>query len=293
MQAPDRVTETLVRWASEQGGIRAVILTSSRANPGQADLLSDYDIILVVTDTAAFGKENGWQTGFGTPMVRWGDEARIHGLATYFRGVVYESGVKIDYTIWPTKLLELVVQNKGLPDVLDVGYRVLLDKDGITGRLSPPTYTAYIPDKPTENEYRALIEEFWWATTYAAKSLWRNELVFAKSFIFEHEIRLEVLTRLLGWLIEIDHDWSLPLSGHGRWLERLLPKQTWLELTSTYVGANIDENWNTLFRIAALFRRVATQVGDSLGYSYPAELDDAMIVYLHEVRNIPQPPTTS
>jgi hypothetical protein len=36
-----------------------------------------------------------------------------------------------------------------------------------------------------------------------------------KSFMFEHEIRLEVLTPLLGWLIEIEHDWSQGFGGPG------------------------------------------------------------------------------
>src|SRR5438105_4157381 len=32
----------------------------------------------------------------------------IFGRTTYFRGVVYEDGVKVDYTIWPDELLERI-----------------------------------------------------------------------------------------------------------------------------------------------------------------------------------------
>jgi aminoglycoside 6-adenylyltransferase len=287
VQTLDQVTDALVRWASEQGGIRALILTSSRANPGQADLLSDYDVILVVTDAASFGGRNGWQTGFGTPLVRWRDEGSLHGVTTYFRLLVYEDGTRIDYTIWPSELLERVVQHQRLPDALDFGYRVLVDKDCLTKGLHPPTFTAFVPAKPTDKEYRALVEEFWLATTEAAKGLWRNELIFVKSFMFEHEIRLGVLTPLLGWLIEIEHDWSLPLRWTGRGLERLLPPDISSEVLSTYAAESIDENWDVLLRLVALFRKVATQVGASLGYSYPTELDDAMISYLHQVQDLP------
>lgn len=289
METSDEVLRKLIRWASEQSVIRAVVLTSSRTDPARSDDLSDYDVILVVTDAAAFGREDDWQSGFGRPMVRWGDEDELHGLRTYFRLVVYEDGTRIDYTIWPSELLERVVQHPRLPDALDVGYRVLVDKDGLTKGMHPPTFNAHVPAKPTEKEYRALVEEFWLATTEAAKGLWRNDLIFVKSFVFEHEIRLEVLTPLLGWLIEIEHDWSLPLRWTGRGLERLLPPDISSEVLSTYAAESVDENWDVLQRLVVLFRKVATRVGDSLGYRYPSELDDAMLEYLHRVRSLPAP----
>ena len=94
---------------------------------------------------------------------------------TYFRGLIYADGTKIDYTIWPDALLDRVAEEPTLPDMLDVGYRVLLDKDGRASRWKPPSYRAHIPAKPTETEYRDLVEEFWWSMTYIAKSLWRDE----------------------------------------------------------------------------------------------------------------------
>jgi aminoglycoside 6-adenylyltransferase len=289
MDEQDRVLEKLIRWASEQSAIRAVVLTSSRVDPNRADLLSDYDVILVVTDAAAFGREDGWQSGFGRPLVRWGDEDELHGLSAYSRLVVYEDGTRIDYTIWPSELPARVIQHPRFPDALDVGYRVLVDKDGLTKGLNAPTFTAHVPAKPTEKEYRALVEQFWLATTETAKGLWRSDLIFVKSFMFEHEIRLEVLVPLLGWLIEIEHDWSVPLRWTGRGLDRLLPPDISSEVLSTYAAESVDENWDVHLRLVALFRKVATQVGDSLGYKYPTELHDAMMEYLHRVRSVPRP----
>jgi hypothetical protein len=113
---------------------------------------------------------------YGEPMVRWGDQGEVCGLTTYFRGLVYADGTKIDYTIWPEALLDRIAEEPVLPDMLDVGYRVLLDKDGRASRWKPPAYRAHIPAKPTATEYRDLVEEFWWSMTYIAKSLWRDEL---------------------------------------------------------------------------------------------------------------------
>jgi aminoglycoside 6-adenylyltransferase len=78
-------------------------------------------------------------------MVRWGDQGEMHGLATYFRGVIYQQYVKIDYSIWPVELLERIAAEAFLPDQLDVGYRVLLDKDQRTAGWKQPSYQVHIP----------------------------------------------------------------------------------------------------------------------------------------------------
>jgi len=51
----DKVLDTLVAWGERTHGIRAMILTSTRARPdGPVDEFSDYDVILAVTDQASF-----------------------------------------------------------------------------------------------------------------------------------------------------------------------------------------------------------------------------------------------
>jgi aminoglycoside 6-adenylyltransferase len=208
-------------------------------------------------------------------------------MTTYFRGVIYEDGVKVDYTVWPDALLERVAEAAALPEGLDVGYRVLLDKDARTAGWRAPTYRAHIPAKPTRAEYDALVEEFWWDATYIAKSLWRGEIVFAK-FMLDYDAKFVALRRFLEWRIEIDHEWSLKPGAYGRGLERLLPHDIWSELASTYVGTDLEENWSALFRTTALFRRIAAEVGDALGYVYPQDLHEAATAHLEGVRKLPR-----
>jgi aminoglycoside 6-adenylyltransferase len=282
------VLERLVSWGETHPSIRAMILTSSRAKRDSgADVLSDYDLIVAVRDAAEFAANDALASGYGQPLVRWGDQSELYGMTTYFRGVIYEDGVKVDYTVWPDALLEQVTEEAALPEDLDVGYRVLLDKDARTSGWQPPTYRAHIPAKPTEAEYEALVDEFWWDTTYVAKSLWRGEVVFTK-FMLDYDAKFVAMRRFLEWRIEVDHDWSLKPGAYGRGLEGLLPAEIWAELASTYVGTDVEENWNALFRTTALFRRVATEVGDALGYAYPQQVDDDVTAHLDGVRKLPQ-----
>ena len=87
---------------------------------------------------------------------------------------------------------------------------------------------------------------------------------------------------------EIDHKWSWKPGAVGRGLKKHLDAETWNELASTYVGADIDENWDALFKTTALFRRIALEVGHALGYRYPSELDERMTSYLQSIRNLEQ-----
>jgi len=280
------VVDKLVAWGAAHPLVRAMILTSSRTRPyGPVDLLSDYDLILAVSDVRPFAFADAWLSEYSRPMVRFSDQGEEHGLTTYFRGVVYQNYVKIDYSICPVEVLERITAEAPLPE-LDMGYRVLLDKDQRTAGWKQPTYQAYIPSRPTEAEYQALVEEFWWGATYVAKSLWRDELIFAK-WVLDADLKLETMRRMLEWRIEIDHHWKVAPGVHGRVIERLLPPDIWKEFASTYVSLDVEETWAALARVIALFRQGALDVGHALGYTYPQRVDDQVSTYLKAIREMP------
>jgi aminoglycoside 6-adenylyltransferase len=281
------VLAPLVAWAEAEPAVRAMILTSTRARPDAAvDALSDYDVIVLVDDVPAFVAREAWLDARPGALARWGDEGERFGERTVFHGIVYADGTKIDWSIWPETLLELVAAAPELPDQLDVGYRVLLDKDGRTTGWAPALHRAHIPRPPTADEYRAIVEEFWWSTTYVAKGLWRGEVVFAK-FALDTDAKLGALRPMLEWLVELGRDWSWKPGAYGRGLEQALPPDLRAELKATYAGAGIEENWEALFRTTALFRRAARKVADALEFEYPQDVDDGVTDHLQHVRALP------
>jgi aminoglycoside 6-adenylyltransferase len=250
------------------------VLTSTRARvEGPPDALSDYDVIVALDDLSAFDPV----AAYGTPAARWGDEHDVHGTSTLFRGVVYNDGVKVDWTVWPARVTELIAAH-GLDDSLDVGYRVLLDKDGTTGRWAAPTFRAHIPAKPTEAEYVALVEEFWWSATYIAKADARGERLFSR-FILEVDLTHTVLRRMLEWLIETGRDWNWRPGANGRGIERELPVE---------LAAELDAAAGSFDRTVTLFRRTAREVGDSLDYVYPQLADDVVSAYIADLKIPPE-----
>jgi aminoglycoside 6-adenylyltransferase len=232
-------------------------------------------------------RDDGWLGWWGTPLTRFNEDWVRDGHGGITRLVLYDDGTKVDHQVWTVDFFREQVARPRLPALLDAGYRVLLDKDGIANGLPPATRTAHIPARPTEAEYLRCVHEFWWETCYVAKNIWRDEL-FQMKYSFDAVIKFQELRLMLEWHAEIDHGWSARPGAYGRGLRKLLRPDVWAEVEATFVGPGTEENWQALFRTGALFRRVAVEVAEHLGYAYPHEMDAGMVAYWERVRALPR-----
>jgi aminoglycoside 6-adenylyltransferase len=257
------------------------------------DRFSDYDVILVVRDIHPYYAERGWLQDFGEVLVSYWDPIHVEpdfGLERVSSVIQYANGLKIDFTFWPVALLQQIAAAAVLPAELDAGYLVLLDKDQLTAGMSSPTYTAYIPTRPTEQTYQTLVEEFFSDAPYVAKCLWRDELLPAK-WCLDYDMKHVYLRQMLEWRVESEHNWSVPVGALGKGLKKRLPAALWSQLEGTYAGAGLEENWQALFRTIDLFRLVAVEVAQHLGYSYPYQLDQQVTAYVQTIKQQAHPTT--
>ncbi|MEE8573074.1 MAG: aminoglycoside 6-adenylyltransferase, partial [Gemmatimonadota bacterium] len=137
----DQVVSSLVRWGEERAAVRAIILTSTRANPrAHVDPFSDYDVIVAVTDVRPFYEKRTWLDNFGPVLAVYRDPMRtLEGGERFAYITQYENGLKIDFTLCSASTLSHLAHGTALPDYLDVGYAVLMDKDDLTRGLAPAT----------------------------------------------------------------------------------------------------------------------------------------------------------
>ena len=283
----DQVIDRLKKWGACREDVRAILLTSSRASPNaKVDAFSDYDVILVVTNISDYYEDKTWLSDFGPTLVVYHDPLRKkYGSDCFSEITQYATGLKIDFNVYPKEVLTRIAAAPALPDELDVGYAVLLDKDGLTAGLRPATYRAHIPQPPTQSSYLTLVENFFHEATYVAKHLWRGDMLAAK-YNLDYAMKYLNLQRMMVWRFEIDHDWSVKPGSYGRGLQSKLSAERWRQFESTYVGLGIDENWDAFFRTVELFRDVAAEVGEHLGYPYPQDLDRRCLDYLRRVRSL-------
>lgn len=292
LQPAHDATHTIIQWAMAQDPIRAVLLTSTRAIPDSpVDVLSDYDVILVVRDIHPFVADRSWLDTFGEILVTYWDPIHpdpLFGIDKCASVIQYSDGLKIDFTLWSVDLLQQIIAAPVLLAELDAGYQVLLDKDHLTERLRQPTGKAYVPKPPTDAEYQILINDFLSDAPYVAKCLWRGELMPAK-WCLDFDMKHIYLRQMLEWRMEIDHDWSVPVGLFGKGLRKRLPPAIWSALEQTYVGPDMTDNWNALMLTMELFHQVAMEVGDSLEHTYPDALHQRVRAYVECIRQLGDP----
>ncbi len=282
----------LTRWGEARPLVRAMLLTSTRAVPNATvDALSDYDVILVVQELAPFVEDRSWLGDFGDVLVVYWDPVHPNpdvGIEQCGNVTQYTNGLKIDFTLWPVALFRQIAAAPTLEAELDAGYRVLLDKDGLTTRLQAPSFTAYVPRPPSPETYLSVINDFRSSAPYVAKCLWRDELLPAK-WCLDFDMKHPFLRQMLEWQVETAHGWSVPVGNLGKGLKKRLPPDIWAQLEQTYVGAELADNWDALFATMTLFRLVGRTVGRHLGYQYPEELHEGVESYIRHIQQLERP----
>jgi aminoglycoside 6-adenylyltransferase len=285
----DDVFASLIQWVERRESIRAMLLTSTRAVlNATVDFLSDYDVILIVEDVHPFYEDRSWLDDFGEVLVVYWDPIfpdPAHRIEKTANVTQYADGLKIDFTLWPVALFQKIVRAPALPAELDAGYRVLLDKDHLAQDMKPPTYQAYIPTRPTNEAYQVLINDFFTDVPYMGKCLLRGELLPAK-WCLDYDMKHVHLRPMLEWFVGVRYNWTVTTGSLGKGLKKQLTPEVWAQLEDTYASADIQENWEALFRTIALFRQVAIEVGDSLGYEYPLELDRRVTAFAHRMQGM-------
>jgi len=117
-----------------------------------------------------------------------------------------------------------------------------------------------------------------------AVSLLRDDLLPAM-WVLDCDMTHVYLLRILQWRMECDYEWAVPARALGKGLRKGLPADVWDELRRICVGAATADTWEALFQTMALFRQVARDVGDRLGYAYPDELDQRVTAYVRGLRD--------
>ncbi|MBV8326315.1 AadS family aminoglycoside 6-adenylyltransferase [Chryseobacterium sp.] len=287
MKLREEKLEKIIRWAEANPDIRAVLLTSSLVNPyAPVDDLSDLDVELVFNQRLPYETENEWVRFFGDPISMIEEDDTVFEGKHAMKMVLYRDHVKVDFKLYQVSEFIEEIKNESLPDDWDVGYKVLIDKDNLTKNLKPPTYQSVMIHKPTEKEFRQLINDFWWDTTYVAKCLKRGDIFYAK-FMAENILRTDYLVPLIEWCIADAHDWDqITTNKHGRLFRKYLSADQWEAVEATFSGSNTQENWAALFAFANLVHEWGTDLAQKLGFTYPVTLEKDIRAYLLEVKSL-------
>ena len=184
----------IIRWADGRPDISALVMTGSRAQrDGTVDDLSDYDLEIFTSDPESYTSSDAWMSDIASVWVYL--PTTRNGLCET-RLIIFEGGIKVDFSIRAVELLQDMVRFQRADELYDRGYRVLIDKKGLASQLPPSSYKSSVRRLPTEAEFEAAIEEFWFEASHIPKYLQRDDLWVVK---FRDWTMKERLLQMLEW----------------------------------------------------------------------------------------------
>ena len=279
MRSEQEMYDLILAVAHSDERVRLVGLNGSRANPNAPrDRFQDFDVVFAVTDMAPFLADDGWLDVFGERVILQKPEAMtlyppdLGGWFSYL--MQFTDGNRIDLILLPLS---------DIPRYLcdDTQTVILLDKDGRTGTLPPPSDQKYHVKCPSAAEFDDCCNEFYWVSVYVAKGLCRDEILFAA----EHMARYvrDALMLMLSWRVGTETDFAVSVGKCWKYIRQYLPAAEWENLLSTYRLDTPQACWDALYAAYGLFSRNAHLVAERLGYPYP-DYEKKVCAYVENLR---------
>ena len=275
MRSEKEMMALILRVANKDERVRAVAMNGSRTNANvPKDTFRDYDIVYLVSEVASFLSDPDWIDVFGKRIIVQTPEdmamfpPELGGRFTYL--MLFEDGNRMDLMLMPIEEKDKYCVEDGLTVIL-------LDKDGHMPKLSEPTDKDYWVKKPSAEFFADCCNEFWWLTTYVAKGLWRQEILYAYDHL--NSVRKMLLT-MLEWKVGIETNFSLSVGKNSKYIKNYLATDIWKRLMKTYPAGEYAHVWYSLFEAIHLFEQVAIEVATILGYRYSSEDASKVKTYL-------------
>lgn len=284
MRNETQMYQLLLKIAEEDNRILAVYMNGSRTNKNvPKDIFQDYDIVYVVPETSSFINDKDWPHKFGTILyMQYPDESPDYpnDKKNHYGWLMqFEDGVRIDLTVQTVQYTKEHIHDDKL-------CRILLDKQNILPAIPEATDADYYIKKPTEEQFHACTNEFWWCSNNLAKGLWRKEMPYVQDMT--NFVVRKQLEKMLSWKVGIRTDFQVSVGKSAKYLYRWLDESEYQGYLDTYFGGRIEEAWTAILHMCDLFERTAEYVAEKLGYTYNAVEGKAARGFLERVRQLPR-----
>lgn len=281
MRSEKEMLGLILNFAENNDFIKAVILNGSRANPNiEKDDFMDYDIVYVVEETLPFIKNKNWINHFGSILIMQEPDDPVlftpefSNKDKYTYLMQFSDGNRIDLTFASIDFAKKIC----LKDSQTI---ILLDKNKILHKISPPSEKSYFIKKPTKSEFLACCNEFWWLSTYVAKGLWRKQTVYALE-MFTQNVHPEFM-KMIRWYIGLKNNFSVNSGSYGKYFKKFLPSEMYSKLLKTYPDSNEKSIYLSLRIMCELFNKTAKEISHDLYLRYDVQEAHNVMRYIFKI----------
>ena len=284
MRSEAEMYRLLTDIAKADDRILAVYMNGSRTNVNvPKDIFQDYDVVYVVPETKSFIEDKNWIHKFGNILyMQYPDESPDYPSDkenSYGWLMQFDDGIRVDLTVQTIQYAKEHIHDDKL-------CKVLLDKEKILPDIPEPTDADYHVKKPSEAQFQACANEFWWCSNNLAKGLWRGEMPYVQdmaNFVVRRQ-----LEKMLSWKVGTKTDFQVSVGKSAKYLYRWLDAEEYQRYLDTYFGGNIEEGWAAVLGMCDLFECTSEYVAHELGYTYNVNEGKAARSFLEHVKCLPK-----
>ena len=258
----------LIVQIAESLRVEAVALSGSRAGiHSLKDEFQDYDVVYIVENLNDLLNDLSWLDQFGNILISQHNVVEHRRLYL----MLFEDGNRIDLTLCPKERIQEWVDS-------EADFRVLKDDKGLFDSYIPSP-KRYWTAPPTEEDFAASCNEFWWVSAYVVKAIRRKQLIYATDHLYS--ICQQELLKVLAWQVT-SYRGVVDIGKNYKYLFHYLPAEQEKEFSALLDLSSFDKITHSLFATMGLFNREAQILAQKMGFAYNQEVAEKMIAYAKE-----------
>ena len=259
---------TLILQIADTLEVEAIALSGSRTNPqSPKDEFQDYDVVYIVENLEELISDLSWLDQFGNRLIEQHNVLEHRHLYL----MLFEDGNRIDLTLCPKEYIQEWVDS-------EANFEVIKDDKGLFESYLPSP-KRYWTCPPTEEEFAATCNEFWWVSAYVVKAIRRNQLIYATDHLYG--ICQQELLKVLAWQVASDKG-IVDIGKNYKHLFHYLPAEKEKVFSALLDLSSIEKVGQSLFATMKLFDGEAQELAQKMGFAYNKEVAEKMISYAKE-----------
>ena len=248
--------------------VDAVAMSGSRADiHSLRDEFQDYDVVYIVDNLEDLISDLSWLDQFGMRLI---EQHNVLGHRRLYL-MLFEDGNRIDLTLCPKEYIQEWVDS-------EAGFKVLKDDKGLFEAYQPNS-NRYWTYPPTEEEFAASCNEFWWVSAYVVKGICRKQLIYSTDHLYG--ICQQELLKVLAWQVARDKG-IVDIGKNYKYLFHYLPAEKEKVFSALLDLSSIEKVGQSLFATMKLFDGEAQELAQKMGFTYDKEVAEKMISYAKE-----------
>ena len=248
--------------------VEAIALSGSRTNPqASKDEFQDYDVVYIVDDLEDLISDLSWLDQYGNRLIE--QHNRLGHRRLYL--MLFEDGNRIDLTLCPKESIQEWVDS-------EANFEVIKDDKGLFEAYQPNS-KGYWTAPPTEEEFAASCNEFWWVSAYVVKGICRKQVIYATDHLYG--ICQQELLKILAWQVASDKG-KIYIGKNYKYLFQYLPAEQEKEFSALLDLSSFDKITQSLFSTMKGFDREAQFLAQKMGFTYDMEVAEKITSYAKE-----------